>query len=180
VPPGTPSWGAKWKRAAKDSYLHTTGVATHGSVMSYRDAYLDLNPTYRDSLGMPLLRMTFDWHDNEYKMTRYITDRALEIVEKMNPKSHATLIRQPGDHFNVREYQTTHTTGGVITGAEKTSALNRYLQSWDVPNLFVTGASAFPQNIGYNPTGLIGGLTYFAAHAIKTKYLKNPGPLVPA
>jgi gluconate 2-dehydrogenase alpha chain len=27
----------------------------------------------------------------------------------------------------------------------KTSALNRYLQSWDVHNVFVPGASAFPQ-----------------------------------
>jgi len=181
VPSGTPSWGAAWKKAAKDNYLHTTNVVTHGSVMSYRDAYLDLDPTYRDSLGNPLLRMTFDWHENEYKMTRYVTDRALEIVAKMNSKSHSTLIRQPGNHFNVREYQTTHTTGGVITGANpKISALNRYLQSWDVPNLFVTGASAFPQNIGYNPTGLVGGLTYFAANAIKTQYLKHPGPLVQA
>jgi gluconate 2-dehydrogenase alpha chain len=181
VPPGTPAWGAAWKRAAKDSYLHTTNVVTHGSVMAYRDAYLDLDPTYRDSLGNPLLRMTFDWHDNEYKMSRYVTDRALEIVSKMNPKTHSTLIRQRGDHFNVRQYQTTHTTGGVITGANpKTSALNRYLQSWDVPNLFVTGASAFPQNIGYNPTGLVGALTYYAADAIKTQYLKRPGPLVPA
>jgi gluconate 2-dehydrogenase alpha chain len=24
------------------------------------------------------------------------------------------------------------------------SALNKYLQSWDVPNLFVQGATAFP------------------------------------
>ena len=36
-----------------------------------------------------------------------------------------------------------------------TSAINRYLQSWDVPNLFVMGASAFPQNAGYNPTGTV-------------------------
>ncbi len=33
------------------------------------------------------------------------------------------------------------------------SVVNRYLQHWDVPNLFVVGASAFPHNSGYNPTG---------------------------
>lgn len=181
VPAGTPSWGAQWKKAAKENYLHTTSVVTHGSVMSYRDAYMDLDPTYRDSMGMPLLRMTFDWHDNEYRMSRYITDRALEIVKEMKPESYSTLIRKPGDHFNVREYQTTHTTGGVITGADpRSSALNRYLQSWDIPNLFVTGASAFPQNFGYNPTGMVGALAYLAADAIRTQYLKHPGPLVSA
>ena len=54
-------------------------------------------------------------------------------------------------------YQTTHNTGGAIMGADpKTSAVNRYLQSWDVHNLFVMGACAFPQNAGYNPTGTVG------------------------
>jgi gluconate 2-dehydrogenase alpha chain len=39
-----------------------------------------------------------------------------------------------------------------------TSAVNRYLQSWDVHNVFVMGASAFPQNIQYNPTGAVTGV----------------------
>jgi gluconate 2-dehydrogenase alpha chain len=62
----------------------------------------------------------------------------------------------------------------------KTSALNRYLQSWDVPNLFVLGASAFPQNAGYNPTATVAALAFWAAAAIRNQYLKNPGPLVNA
>jgi gluconate 2-dehydrogenase alpha chain len=59
-----------------------------------------------------------------------------------------------------------------------TSVINRYLQSWDVPNVFVMGASAFPQGIGYNPTGLVAALAYWSAKAIRNQYLKNPGPLV--
>ncbi len=73
-----------------------------------------------------------------------------------------------------------HTTGGAIMGSDpKTSAVNKYLQSWDVPNVFVIGASAFPQNPGYNPTGTVGALAFKAADAIRTLYLKTPGPLVP-
>jgi gluconate 2-dehydrogenase alpha chain len=181
LPPGTPSWGEQWKRAAKDSYLHTTGVQSHGSVMSYRDRYLDLDPTYKDAFGLPLLRITFDWHDNEYKMTRFLTDRAQEIANAMKPKQTSQTIRKPGDHYDIRQYQTTHTTGGVIQGTTPDiSALNRFQQSWDVHNVFVTGASAFPQNLGYNPTGLIGGLTYMSVKAIRETYLKQPGPLVQA
>jgi len=181
VPPGTPAWGEKWKRAAKDSYLHTTGVQSHGSVMSYRDRYLDLDPTYKDAFGLPLLRITFDWHDNEYKMTQFLTDKAQEIADAMKPRQTSQTIRKPGGHYDVRQYQTTHTTGGVIQGTSpETSALNRFQQNWDVHNVFVTGASAFPQNLGYNPTGLIGGLTYMSVKAIRETYLKNPGPLVQA
>ena len=50
----------------------------------------------------------------------------------------------------------------------------------DVSNVFVQGASAFPYNMGYNPTGLVGALAYWSVHAIRTQYLKNPGPLVQA
>jgi gluconate 2-dehydrogenase alpha chain len=32
-----------------------------------------------------------------------------------------------------------------------------------VHNVFVPGASAFPQGLGYNPTGLVAALTYWSA-----------------
>lgn len=60
----------------------------------------------------------------------------------------------------------------------KTSVVNKYLQSWDVSNVFVMGAGAFPQNAGYNPTGTVAALAYHAADMIKRQYIKNPGPLV--
>jgi choline dehydrogenase-like flavoprotein len=56
--------------------------------------------------------------------------------------------------------------------------VNRFLQSWDAHNVFVMGSSVFPQNIGYNPLGLAGALTYWSARAIRTAYLKKPGPMV--
>jgi gluconate 2-dehydrogenase alpha chain len=83
--------------------------------------------------------------------------------------------------YDITAYQTSHLCGGAIMGSvPKSSALNQYLQSWDVSNLFVLGSAAFPQNAGYNPTTTIGALTYWIADAIRTRYLKNPGPLVPA
>ena len=37
--------------------------------------------------------------------------------------------------YDITKYQTTHLCGGAIMGDDpRTSALNRYLQSWDVPN----------------------------------------------
>jgi len=47
-----------------------------------------------------------------------------------------------------------------------------------VPNVFVIGASNYPQNASYNPTGTLGALAYRTAEAIVTKYLKAPGPLL--
>ena len=181
LPPGTPGWGAKWKQAVRDNYNSTvfSGSGVHGSCFSYRDCYLDLDPTYKDRFGRPLIRLTMDFHENELKMSAFLTDRYAEIITQMGAKQ---VLKQPRKGpYDITKYQTSHICGGAIMGeTPKSSALNRYLQSWDVPNLFVQGASAFPQNAGYNPTGTVAALAYWSARAIKTQYLKNPGPLVDA
>ena len=174
------TWGGDWKKKVARDYLKTFSVATHGAVMSHKGNYLDLDPTYRDVFGRPLMRMTFDYTDNEHKMSDYLTDRALEVVKAMNPRDIAPHYRKGS--WDVVPYQTTHNTGGAIMGTDpKSSALNKYLQMWDVANLFVMGSTAFPQNAGYNPTGTVAALAYHAADAIKSQYLKAPGqPLVQA
>ena len=178
VPEGTPNWGAGWKKGIKDNYRYFSSVGSQGSVMSYRENYLDLDPTYKDAYGQPLLRMTFDWKANDLAMTRFIVDKCKGIGQAMNPKSMRVNVRKPGDHYDLRVYQSTHNTGGAVMGTDPaTSAVNRYLQTWDVPNVFVMGASAFPQNFGYNPTGMVAGLAYWSANAIRERYLKNPSAL---
>ncbi|MGH8444551.1 MAG: GMC family oxidoreductase [Solimonas sp.] len=181
TPPGVPNWGSEWKKAVKQAFRHSFYYEVQGSCMSYRDAYLSLDPTYRDGFGRPLLRMTFDWHDNEIAGSKFLVDKALEMCKTLNPTAMKGDAKKPGDHYNITNYQSTHTCGGAIMGSDpKKSALNRYLQSWDVPNVFAPGANAFPQNNGYNPTGMVGALTYWAAKAIREHYLANPGALVQA
>jgi gluconate 2-dehydrogenase alpha chain len=179
VPPGTPKWGAQWKKAVKENYLSATkpGTGVHGSMYSYRDVYLDLDPTYKDRLGRPLVRITMDFHENELKQNRFLTDRFAEIFKAMGAQQMEKQYRLAP--YDVTDYQTTHLCGGAIMGTDpKTSAVNRYLQSWDVSNLFVIGANAFPQNAGYNPTDTVAALAFWAAEAIRTRYLPSPGPLV--
>lgn len=179
VPDSTPRWGLAWKKAVAKYYLRSCSVATNGSVMSFRQNYLDLDPTYKDFYGRPLLRMTFDHLDNDVRMSRYITDLAARIGKEMG-KPVAQSVEYATSPYSIVPYQTTHNVGGAVMGADpRTSAVNRWLQSWDVPNLFVMGASAFPQNAGYTPTNTVGALTYWAADAIRNRYLKSPGPLVP-
>jgi gluconate 2-dehydrogenase alpha chain len=179
VPPGTPSWGKGWKDAVVKHYNHTVMFSLHGSSVSTRQNYLDLDPTYKDAWGQPLLRMTFDFPQNDLKMAAHVTAKAVEIGKAMGAKQVAGSPRK--SPYTVTQYQTTHNTGGTVMGSDpSTSVVNRYLQSWDVPNVFVIGASAYPQNASWNPTDTLGALTYWAIDAIKNKYLKNPGRLVSA
>ena len=178
VPAGTPRWGAQWKKATAETYQQGLALSVHGDSYSHRGSFLDLDPTYTDRLGRPLMRMTFDFHENDLKMSAYCTDRLADIARALNPSEIEVLPRK--GPYTTTIYQTTHNTGGTAMGSDpNTSVVNRYCQSWDVHNVFVPGgASVFPQNHGYNPTGTVGALSYWTSDAITSRYLKNPGPLM--
>jgi gluconate 2-dehydrogenase alpha chain len=176
APPGTPKWGSAWKRALVEHYNHTVTINVHGSSIAVRSNYLDLDPTYRDAWGLPLLRITFDFPQNDIRLSAYLTEKARGIAEAMGARQVSASPRKRP--YTAMQYQSTHNTGGAIMGADPaTSVVNPWLQSWDLDNVFVVGASAFPQNASYNPTGPVGALAYRAADAIVNRYLKAPGPL---
>ena len=180
VPEGTPGWGGEWKRAVQRNFLKNTSLSVHGASMAHRENYCDLDPTYTDRWGRPLMRMTYDFTDNDRRLSNHITPIAERIAANMGGREFTTTRRADGA-YDIKPYQTTHNTGGTIMGETPAdSVVNRYLQSWDLPNLFVMGANVFPQNAGYNPTDTVAALAYWSAQAIREQYLRNPGPMVQA
>ncbi|MPZ55161.1 MAG: GMC family oxidoreductase [Rhizobiales bacterium] len=180
VPPGTPRWGAAWKQATAKWYNHSFFINVSGASYAHRHSHLDLDPNYRDALGRPLIRMTYDFQENDRTLVAHAAGVAVKIAQAMNPTMMTAPPAQRGS-FHTVPYQSTHNTGGTIMGSDPgSSVVNRYLQSWDADNLFVMGASTFPQNAGYAPTATVAALAYWSAHAITTQYLKNQGPLVDA
>lgn len=142
--------------------------------MAYRGNYLDLDPTYKDVYGVPLLRMTFDWGSNERAVSRFMVGILEGIARELGPSSFN--VSELSEHYSIVPYQSTHNTGGTIMGADPDrSVVNTWLQSWDMPNLFVVGAGNFAHNSGYNPTGTVGALAYRAADGIVNHYINNPG-----
>ena len=179
VPEGVPGWGSEWKQSVRANFLKTTTVGVHGASMAHRSNYLDLDPTYTDRHGRPLLRMTYDFTLNDRRLTAHITPVAEEIARGMGGRE-VNVAERKGSYDSM-PYQTTHNTGGTIMGTDpQTSVCNRYCQSWDLHNLFVAGAGLFPQNAGYNPTGTVAALAYWSVAAIIDQYMADPGPLVQA
>jgi len=178
VPKDTPSWGKEFKAKSLQYFNRSLSVGSEGASMPHRNNYLSLDPDYKDAYGSPLLRLTYDFTEQDKNLYRFMSERAAEILKEMG----ADIVEQNeiSEHYDIVPYQTTHNTGGVIMGADpETSAVNNYLQMWDVDNLFVVGASAFAHNGGYNPTGTVGALAYRAAEGI-LKYLDEGGQLVQA
>ena len=177
VPPGTPTWGTKWKQATVKNYLSTMSIGCEASSYAVRTNYLSLDPNYSDPHGRPLLRITFDFPDNDRRMAKYCIGKVAEIAKSMNPRE--MVVKSQQGHWDSAPYQSSHIVGGFIMGADPaTSSVNKHLQVWGVPNLFVVGSSAFPQNPGYNPTGTVCALAFKAAEAISSRYLKRPGEMI--
>ena len=75
-------------------------------------------------------------------MSDFLTKKTADIARAMKPRE---FHEKPRDgHYDIEPYQTTHNTGGAIMGSNpQDSVVNRYLQHWDVSNLFVMGVCAF-------------------------------------
>ncbi len=96
--------------------------------------------------------MTFDWQENDIKMAQFMFDKMAPIAKAMKPKYILGSPKNANSHFDTTTYQTTHMNGGAVMGKiRKPAPLTGYLQSWDVHNVFVIGASAFPQRAGLQP-----------------------------
>jgi gluconate 2-dehydrogenase alpha chain len=170
-------WGPEWKAAALAWRDRTAVLGLAGEHLAYRQNYMDLDPVYSDKFGDPLIRFTLDWTAHEYRQRDFFAQLAVRVAQAMGARTDE--IRPASGKYDVSQYQTTHIQGGAIMGtsAEK-SVVNTHLQHWDSPNLWVLGASAFPQNASGNPTLTALALTYRAADALINRYLKNPGRLL--
>ncbi|WP_077213492.1 GMC family oxidoreductase [Bacillus dakarensis] len=165
VPEGTPTWGKEFKANSVKYANRTLSVGGQGSSMPFKHHYLDLDPTYKDAFGDPLMRITFDFEEQDRQLAVFLANKCSEIVKEMGA-DHVDSLKELGP-YEITTYQSTHNTGGVIMGGDPdTSAVNNYLQMWDFENLFVVGAVNFPHNSGYNPTGTVGALAYRAADGI--------------
>lgn len=178
VPKDTPGWGKEFKETSLQYFNRSLSVSSQGASMPHRNNYISLDPDYKDAYGSPLLRLTYDFTEQDRNLHKYISKKSAEILKEMG----ADIVEENeiSEHYDIVPYQSTHNTGGVIMGDDpETSAVNNYLQMWDADNIFVVGASAFAHNGGYNPTGTVGALAYRAAEGIQ-KFLKDDEQLVQA
>src|SRR6266567_1961878 len=172
-PPGIPRWGAAYRDFLAKYFTRYAAVVAQTENLPYTDQTIDLDPNVRDQWGLPAPRLTYDWRrPNELARIEFMLVKLEELAKAMG----ATRVWRapmgagaPGAH---------HEGGTRMGDNPKTSVVNRYGQSWDIPNLFIIGSSTFPTMSGFNPTLTIQALAYMSADAIVNRYKKNPGALV--
>jgi gluconate 2-dehydrogenase alpha chain len=172
-PPGIRQWGAAYRDFFTKNFARHASVIGQVEDLPYAHQTIDLDPNIRDACGLPAPRMTYDWRrPNEIARVEFMLKKMEEIGRAMGATQVWRAPSGPGAPGG-------HHEGGTRMGSDpKTSVVNGYGQSWDIPNLFVIGSSTFPSQSGFNPTLTIQALAYMSADAIVNRYKKSPGPLL--
>ena len=172
-PPGIPRWGAAYRDFLAKYFTRYAGINAQTENLPYADQSIDLDPDVRDQWGLPAPRLTYNWRrPNELACVEFMVRKMEELGRAMGATHVWRAPLSPGSPG-------AHHEGGTRMGSDpKTSVVNRYGQSWDIPNLFLIGSSTYPSMSGFNPTLTIQALAYLSAEAIVNRYKNNPGPLL--
>ena len=119
-----------------------------------------LHPTLVDAWGIPTLHIECEWSDNELAIHRDMNVTAAELLEAAGAKDIRPDSRGPSTPGN-----TNHEMGTARMGRDpKTSVLNGWNQTWDVPNVFVTDGACMASSGNQNPSLTYMALTARACH----------------
>jgi choline dehydrogenase-like flavoprotein len=147
-------FGQAYKRKVRDhagAFLYMYGL---GEVLPRYENRVQIDPQVKDAFGIPVLRFSYKYGDNEKKM-------CADMVTSMQEAFAASGFEITRvDRDPLTEGSSVHEVGTARMGNDpKTSVLNPYLQSHDVKNLFVMDAAGFPSGGCQNPTLTIMAMT---------------------
>lgn len=136
----------------------------YGEMLPYYDNYASLHPTEKDQWGIPLLHVDAEIKENERKMIKQAT---IDVEEILNVGGCVDIqVNKTPDDKHIKIGDRAHEMGGACMGADpKKSVLNKWAQSHDVANLFVTDGACMSSCATQNPS-----LTYMAITARAADY----------
>lgn len=153
----TSGLGEDLKNSLLNPKLGNWGVGSHmmGETIPKASNYVALDVDKKDEWGIPLLKISIDYDENDEKMKKDY----LDTMEEMFVNAGFTNIRR-NDSWQAPGLDI-HEMGGVRMGLDpKTSMLNKWNQLHAVPNVFVTDGAAMTSTSTQNPS-----LTYMAFSA---------------
>ena len=163
-PPGEPLWGEAHKEFQRRWFHHFIWLDSNCQDMPQEKNRVDLDPRVRDAWGMPVCRITHSFMEHDYRVADFVMDKE-ELLLKEAGAIRTWRVQNP--RGGVSEHQ----NGTCRLGNDpKASVLNRYCQSHDVDNLFVTDGSCFVTSAGFNPALTIQTLSLWAADYIKKEW----------
>jgi choline dehydrogenase-like flavoprotein len=153
-----PGFGLSLKQQIKKKYPALVALHPYGEVLPRKDNRVTVDESRLDQYGVPIPKISYKIGENERSMAKDMYDTAEEILHAAK----AEILPFERGSLDVAG-SAIHEHGTCRMGSDpKTSALNGFLQSHEVPNLFVVDGAAFPTPTEKNPTLTILALTWRA------------------
>jgi choline dehydrogenase-like flavoprotein len=150
-----PGFGAAFKERLNQPGPWQFRLKGFGECLPREGNAVSLDPEMKDRWGVPALRIECRWSENERAGLADAAQQAAEMLTAAGLRDVSPFMddNPPG--------LTIHEMGTARMGRDpKTSVLNRWNQSWDVPNLFITDGSCMTSSACQNPS-----ITYMALTA---------------
>jgi choline dehydrogenase-like flavoprotein len=146
------SYGRKFKEDVRRYYGSFVYFAGRGEMIPNENSYCEIDPTAKDKWGIPVLRFHWKWSEHETRQAAHMQATFAQIIEAMGGRvrdkveADGAKAIHPGGSI-------IHEVGGAIMGEDaKGSVTNKWCQTWDVANVFLTDGAPFPSNADKNPT----------------------------
>ncbi len=140
-----PGFGAAYKQSVKKRFPAYVSFQCFGEMIPNDQSFIELDKSERDEYGLYKVKATAVQQENERK-----------IYEAMNKASIDILQRAGGEVLSVSNFQEptfNHQLGGCRMGTDpRTSVVDAFCRTHDVPNLYVVDGSVFPSASEKNPT----------------------------
>jgi choline dehydrogenase-like flavoprotein len=131
------------------------GSTMMGETIPKETNYVTLDSTKKDDWGVPLLKFSIGYDDNDEKMIRDFTEQYTEMYTRAGFTDISVTDSKQAPGLDI------HEMGGVRMGKDpKTSLLNEWNQLHACPNVFVTDGACMVSTSTQNPS-----LTYMAMTA---------------
>ncbi len=124
--------------------------------LPYDSNRVTLHPSLTDSDGVPAPQILYRNDENSRRMVMFHMERARESLEAAGARETTSdaFVRDTGWHL----------LGTTCMGDDpRSSVVDQYGRTHDVPNLYVYGGSVFPTSSGVNPTATIAAATLRSA-----------------
>jgi choline dehydrogenase-like flavoprotein len=136
------AWGREFT-AAMDLYENMAGMWLVGEDMPQETNRVTLNHDVKDQHGMPVANVHFDDHPNDIAMRNHAYQQGSAIYEAVG----ATRT------FPTPPYPSTHNLGtNRMSENSRDGVVNKWGQTHDIANLFVSDGSVFTTGAAENPT----------------------------
>jgi choline dehydrogenase-like flavoprotein len=154
-----PGWGSDHKSRLKDTFAYSVCLASIGEQLPDARNQVALDPTRKDSFGLPVPHLVNVPRDNDRAMVAAITTRLRSILEAAGCTTITSNELQQG--------MSSHYLGTCRMGSDPgTSVVDAYGRTHDVPNLFIADGSVFVTGGAVNPALTISALATRTAEEI--------------